>query len=118
MLTVQILTDSDTVNPDDWCRPLEIVSMSGGHSDLYSFTSMGGSPENNAKWVQVKYILGKPWHGKTVDAIDKGLGKYHYYEFIRGAIPNSHKVTHNKKWTDHSKVYRDKWLEVDDDIPF
>lgn len=114
MLTVHILTGSDTVNPDDWCRPLDIVSMSGGHSDYYSFTNQyTGAPENNAKWVQVKFILGKLWHGLTVAEIEKGLGKYCHYEFVRGAIPNAHKERHDKKWTDYSKMHQE-----DDDNSF
>jgi hypothetical protein len=37
MINVQILEANDIVDPEDWCRPLSIVSMSGGHSDYYSF---------------------------------------------------------------------------------
>jgi hypothetical protein len=37
MKTVQILEPDDCVSPDDLC-PLRLESMSGGHSDAYSFT--------------------------------------------------------------------------------
>ena len=61
MINLQLLEAGDIVEPEDWCRPLSIVSMSGGHSDEYSCKSQyTGAPENNVKWVRVKYILGKP----------------------------------------------------------
>lgn len=107
MITVQILEADDCVDPEDWCRPLSIVSMSGGHSDYYSFKSQyTGSPENNVKWVKVKYILGKPWHGKTVKDIDFGLGRFVKYEFIRGDIP-PRQILSLKGYniTDHTKKF-------------
>jgi len=87
---VGILEDADTIRADDWCRPLTIVSMMGGHSDYYSFTSeYSGQPENNAEWVHVHQIFGEPWFGETVgtllDAIERP------YEFVRGDIPERSK---------------------------
>ena len=107
MKTVQILEADDFIDPEDWCRPLSIVSMSGGHSDYYSFQCQyTGAPENNVKWVKVKYILGKPWHGKTVKEIDAGLGEYVKYEFVRGEVPNSHRLNlTGYNVTDHTKVF-------------
>lgn len=121
MITVQILEGQDVVEPEDWCRPLEIVSMSGGHSDYYSFRSQySGAPENNVKWVKVKYILGHGWHYSTVEQIRKGLGQYHTYEFIRGDIPKKHQLNlKDYNVTDHTKeFYHPDHDEVDDDIPF
>lgn len=106
MITVQMLEKDDIVEPEDWCRPLSIVSMSGGYSDHYSFQSQyTGAPENNVKWVKVKYILGKVWHGKTVGEIDSGLGRFVKYEFIRGDIP-SRQILSLKDYSvvDHTKV--------------
>lgn len=107
MITVQILEADDCVDPEDWCRPLSIVSMSGGHSDYYSFQSQyTGAPENNVKWVKVKYILGKPWHGKTVKEIDKHLGQYIKYEYVRGDIPcRSKLILKGYNITDHTKKF-------------
>lgn len=107
MITVQMLEKNDAVLPEDWCRPLSIVSMSGGHSDYYSFQSAyTGAPENNVKWVKVKYILGRGWHGKTVAEIDKGLGKWIKYEYIRGDIPQRQILSlRDYNITDHTKVY-------------
>lgn len=108
MIKVELLESGDCVSPEDWCRPLSIVSMSGGHSDYYSFQSQyTGAPENNVKWVKVKYILGKPWHGKTVAEIDKGLGEYVKYEFLRGEVPKRQQLNlKGYNITDHTKVYR------------
>jgi hypothetical protein len=114
MKTVQILETNDAVDPEDWCRPLSIVSMSGGYSDYYSFQSQyTGAPENNVKWVKVKYILGKGWHGKTVADIDYGLGKFVKYEFVRGDIPRREILSlKDYNITDHTKVF---YREDDDD---
>jgi hypothetical protein len=110
MINIQLLEADDIVEPEDWCRPLSITSMSGGYSDYYSFQSQyTGAPENNVKWVKVKYILGKPWHGSTVKAIDSGLGKYVKYEFIRGDIPSRSKLSlRGYNVTDHTKVYKEE----------
>lgn len=119
MINVQILEPTDIVDPEDWCRPLSLNSMSGGHSDYYSFQSQySGAPENNVKWVKVKYILGKPWHGKTVREIDHGLGFFTKYEFIRGNIPRRQQLSlKDYNLTDHTKVFR-KEESYDDDISF
>ena len=107
MINLQLLEADDIVEPEDWCRPLSIISMSGGQSDYYSFQSAyTGAPENNVKWVKVKYILGKPWHGKTVGAIDNGLGKYVKYEFVRGDMPHREILSlSDYKVTDHTKKF-------------
>ena len=89
MITVQILEETDTIHPDDWCRPLALISMSGGHSDSYSFESCySGAPENNVKWVRVKEILGECWYGKKVESLHKRLQLK--YEFCRGDLPKQH----------------------------
>lgn len=118
MITLQLLEKDDIVEPEDWCRPLSIVSMSGGHSDYYSFKNQyTGAPENNVKWVKVKYILGKCWHGKTVKEIDAELGMFIKYEYVRGDIPTRSKLSlKGYNITDHTKVYIEE--EQDDDIPF
>ena len=108
MITLQLLEADDAVHPDDWCRPLQLITMNGGHSDYYSFESCyTGAPENNVKWVKVKYILGRGWHGCTVADIDFGLGKFVKYEFVRGDIPQRSKLNlSDYTITDHTKVYR------------
>ena len=118
MITVQLLEADDFVAPEDWCRPLSITSMSGGHSDYYSFKSeYTGAPENNVKWVKVKYILGEIWHGKTVKQIDAGLGRFVKYEYVRGDIPVRSKLSlSGYNITDHTKHFYNE--DEDNDIPF
>ena len=105
MITLQLLEKDDIVEPEDWCRPLKLTSMSGGHSDYYSFQSAyTGAPENNVKWVKVKYILGRGWHGCTVAEIDKGLGRFIKYEYVRGDVPARSKLSlTDYNITDHTK---------------
>ena len=118
MITLQLLEADDAVHPDDWCRPLQLMSMNGGHSDYYSFESCyTGAPENNVKWVKVKYILGKPWHGKTVKELDAGLGKFIKYEYVRGDIPMRSRLgLAGYSVINHATAKETK--EYDDDIPF
>lgn len=92
MITVQFLEATDVFQPDDWCRPLQFVTMSGGHSDDYSFKSVyTGAPENNVKWTRVRDVIGGVWRGKTVgDFNRRGFTKY---EFVRGEIPRTHRLS-------------------------
>jgi len=90
MLSIQILEKEDLISPDDWCRPLELCTMSGGLSDGMSFRSMySGLPENNVKWTKVKDVIGKVWFGKTVSEFCKNVV---LTEFIRGDIPKQHQL--------------------------
>jgi hypothetical protein len=89
MITIALLEGDDFIDPEDWCRPLSIVPMSGGHSDFYSFESMyTGAPENNAQWVKAREVFGDLWYGQPVKALNKGLEVK--YEFVRGILPLSH----------------------------
>jgi len=115
MKQVFILEADDTIHPDDWCRPLAIVSMSGGMSDGYSFRCMySGGPENNVEWVRVKCVIGECWFGKTVAQFSR-IGTR--YEFVRGDVPKSHKLD-MADYKDLSKMKKSKHEDVDDDIPF
>lgn len=109
MMYVVILEGPDAIQPNDWCRPLQIVSSSGGLSDHYSFMSCyTGKPENNAKWVRVKYILGKHWHGKTVAEYTSAMKDFGRMEFIRGEIPRAHRLSMaDYSKTDYSKDHVD-----------
>lgn len=90
MISVSILEPEDTVLKTDWCRPLRLVSMSGGMSDNYSFESMSGTPENNIRWCRVEQVLGDIWYGKSVKELNERFEPYcGGYEFIRGNIPES-----------------------------
>ncbi len=115
MITVQILEPEDIFLPDDWCRPLGIVSMSGGHSDSYSFKSMyTGAPENNSQWVRAKDVIGDCWFGSTVKKYNKACSKYVYpLEFVRGDIPKAHRL--NMKGYKSLSYYTQKCQGDDDD---
>jgi hypothetical protein len=120
MITVKILEDDDIIYAEDWCRPLQIVSMSGGHSDHYSFKSCyTGAPENNAKWVKVKDAVGDCWFGKTVKKYHKAMNKFGLqWEFMRGDIPKSHRLNmkgYNSLWEMKKSLPDD---DYNDDIPF
>jgi len=64
MITINILEKTDVLKKGDWCRPLNLCTMSGGMGDGYSFKSMySGAPENNT---------------------------YMIYEYARGDVPADH----------------------------
>lgn len=120
MITIHMLEPTDILEPNDWCRPLQIVSMSGGHSDYYSFQSAySGTPENNAKWVRAKCVIGHGWMGKPVGDYLKGMKDLGLsWEFVRGPVPARHQLN-MKGYTDLSRnPMRYPQDGDDDDIPF
>lgn len=91
MIAVHILEPHDTIRPDDWIRPLELHTMSGGMSDVISTRNpYSGHPQNHVQWVQVRHVLGPCWYGKTVREYVDTLGYPH--EFVRGAVPSAHQL--------------------------
>lgn len=89
MIAISILENHDIILPTDWCRPLQITSMSGGRSDNYSFDAFG-RPENNARWAQVDRVVGECWIGGTVGAYRLATTKFGDTEFLRGQPPLHH----------------------------
>lgn len=117
MIQVNILEPDDVIYAEDWCRPLQIVSMNGGHSDYYSFKSQyTGCPENNAEWVKVKHVIGSCWFGKTVKQFHKEFIKFNCrYEFVRGDIPKTNQLD----MSGYNSLYEfEKEANKNDDIPF
>ena len=91
MRKIGILGKDDIIMKGDWCRPLYLCTMSGGHSDFYSFNSQySGAPENNTKWCRVERIM-PFWLGGTVKKFEKATNEYMIYEYVRGDIPNDHR---------------------------
>lgn len=93
MIDVKILEDDDIIAPTDWCRPLSIVSMSGGMSDSYSFKCCyTGKPENNVEWCRAGITFGKCWFEKptTLKELRKIMDSR--YEFVRGDVPKKHQI--------------------------
>jgi hypothetical protein len=94
MISIQLLEENDQVLPSDWCRPLQIVSMNGGHSDYYSFESCySGLPENNAKWCRVDQVFGQHLFYNSVKEFNECNLTY---EFVRGPIPFLHQYGKTK----------------------
>ena len=109
MVTIQILESNDCIDPEDWCRPLLLVTMSGGHSDYYSFESCySGAPENNVQWVKVREVFGEGWYSKPVKEVLKKLSVK--YEFARGMTPKSHTMK-SKRELEMSQAARDSKLD-------
>lgn len=94
MKNVSILEDDDVVLETDWCRPLQLETMNGGHSDYYSFENCYSSnPENNVKWCRINQLFNPVlYEGDTV----KQYNKRRAYEFIRGDIPWTHQYGKTK----------------------
>ena len=91
MRKIGILGKDDIIMKGDWCRPLYLCTMSGGHSDFYSFKSMySGAPENNTKWCRVERVM-PFWIGGTVKKFEKATREYMIYEYARGDIPQEHR---------------------------
>ena len=90
MITISILEKNDVIQKGDWCRPLHLCSMCGGHGDGYSFKSMySGAPENNTKWVRVERVM-PFWIGETIAEYEKRTDEYMINEYARGDLPEEH----------------------------
>ena len=124
MISVQILELNDAVRADDWCRPLSLHTMSGGHSDSMSDKCMyTGRPENNVKWVRIDAIFGPMWFGEPLRKLNRDWVKY---EVCRGNIPSYHRLNMSgysshadtlRKLNRRKEQYIDE-NDYDDDIPF
>lgn len=92
MINLKMLEAQDVIEADDFARQLGLDYV--GQSDYIETTSpYGGGRINRLGWIKASEVC-PHWVGKTVGEFNKGLGKlhnqYHPYEFIRGAIPESH----------------------------
>jgi hypothetical protein len=112
MITIQILEDEDKIDAEDWCRPLSLMSMSGGHGEGYSFKSQySGTPENNVEWVKVKHVFGSYHYGCTVKKMRREMKRIGSYEFVRGDIPKRHQLD-MKDYYDISKLNKNELSEL------
>jgi hypothetical protein len=93
MIQIFLLEERDIINPNDWCRPLNLCTISL-QGDSYSFESTyTGRPVNNLKWVKVKDAIGSCWFGKTIGEFNNppmSIQQPQYYEFMRGSFPLNH----------------------------
>ena len=105
MINIQLLEEFDKLSPDDWCRPLCLITMNNGQSDSMSFLgSYSGTPINNVKWARASAIFGSCWFGKTIKEINKCSIKH---EFVRGEIPEKHKLNMTE-YSDLEKILKGK----------
>ncbi len=112
MILTNFLEDTDTIEPNDWCRPLSLCTMSGGMSDHMSFKNCySGCPENNVEWVKVSAVIGECWFGTTLGHLNKALKTK--YEMVRGNIPKGHALD-MKDYSDLGKTVK-KLKKVDED---
>jgi hypothetical protein len=91
MIAIQLLEDTDIMMADDWCRPLNLRTMSPC-SDYYSFKSCyDGRPENNVQWCKVIHAFGSGWIGKPIGDYSSRKNIIPY-EFVRGNMPVKHQL--------------------------
>lgn len=86
---LNLLGNLDIIIKGDWCRPLFLSTMSGGMSDSYAFSDIGGAPTNNTRWCRVERIM-PFWIGSTVGNYNNKMAEFNEWEFVRGKLPASH----------------------------
>lgn len=112
MILTNFLEDTDTIAPNDWCRPLNLNTMSGGISDTISLkNNYSGSPENNVKWVKVSAVFGECWFGATLGELNGRLSTK--YEMVRGNIPKGSALNMNGYLDLGKIVKRLKYIKED-----
>lgn len=92
-IMLQLLTEEDRLQPDDWVRPLEAAPDSlGGEARINSFSTYGGSPLNHLKWVRAGDVFGERWLGLTLKELDEQHERFggFTYEVVRGDLPAAH----------------------------
>lgn len=89
MIQISILEDDDIILACDYCRPL---SISYDGDCVFTKATYSGTPINNMKWVEVRYVLGPCWYGKPVNKynIHPNNPFNTKYEFARGFLPKEH----------------------------
>src|SRR5690606_28224252 len=90
MITVQILSNVDRVDPDDWCRPLYLTPEASG--EVLTRSAYGGFAQKHTKWARVRHVLGNHWWGKMVHQINTNLGQYEFMRDTNGNLPESHRL--------------------------
>lgn len=92
MIHILLLEPDDMIELSDWCRPLQIATISP-YSDTIVFENMfSGKPINNSKWIEVHRVFGEVWFGASVADVNSKL-EDEQYEFVRGNIPHSHRLS-------------------------
>jgi len=95
MIQISILEDDDLICPCDYCRPLNIEYSES--DSVFTESTYGGTPINNMKWVQVRYVFGPGWYGKKIKELYQPSGwQLPKYEFMKGQLPKGHLLNVSK----------------------
>jgi hypothetical protein len=87
MRTIEMLDLDDTLQEDDWVRPIVFLPFSTqGEIAVNSTSCYSGRPINHPKWIRARRIFGECWFGKKIRKVDSKQE----YEFIRGDVPSAH----------------------------
>lgn len=91
--SILLLGEEDTLEPDDWVRPLQPTAGNcGGEPAVNSLATYSGTPLNHFKWVLARDVFGSVWFGMTLAEIHEGMkdtGGFNY-EVVRGHMPRGH----------------------------
>lgn len=93
MKIISILESFDVIEASDLVRPLTLLRS--GQSDYLPETGMNGLPVNRLKWLPVEAYC-PAFIGKTVGQYRDAVKHLSDAEFVRGPIPDSHKVKFTK----------------------
>ena len=92
-ITVQLLTEDDCLQPEDWVRPLKTTPNDmGGDARINSFSTYGGRPLNHLKWVRAGDVFSERWMGLTLKELGQEYKRFggFTYEVVRGDLPATH----------------------------
>lgn len=90
MQTIYLLDYEDTINPNDYYRPLNRSADYSQSDSWMEVNCYGGGPLDHLKWAPVWLILGEYWWGKKYKEY-KNFNKEFFrpFEAVRGKIPES-----------------------------
>jgi len=92
-ITVQLLTEEDCLQPEDWVRPLTAACSELGTVEPFnSFTPFAGLPQNHFRWVKAREIFGDCWMGFSLKELQQQFKRFggFQYEVLRGPLPKAH----------------------------
>lgn len=108
--SIIFLSEKDIIYPTDFCRPLIRSADYSYYDEWMEESCYGGNPLDHLKWCPVWLHLGDFWWGKKYKEYFEfsSIGKY--TEFVRGTIPETHKLKDKKYYKRHPLWY-ESYLE-------
>lgn len=88
MKSMQMLEPDDLLQAEDWVRPLVYHPATAQGEIVVNSISAYGLPINHPKWIRARVSFGSCWFGKKLKELDPNRE----YEFLRGDIPQSHRL--------------------------